>query len=296
MSHDDAPRKRRRIGQEGTSGHEGSGHEGSGHEGSGCETARVPGLHDLPAHLLDEIYDRLHVHDRLRLNAALPRDARVTKTTRTDKATDQKLVTCVLALKRRRRPLGNDLCEFMARHWLDPTVVALVEEHGIGLDEVPPVRVSASSTSLDHVVARLRTGPVMTHSELAPYLTSEGAIVKVLLEVELSASVEQFSALLCSDVLRPRLLHRSIVFSVVNFGNVPLLRHLLASSYADFDLGASIAEVTHGCGSGLLKSRRCREIILTHLPLDPAMRNQMLTSALHDMDTALWQRYREGRS
>jgi hypothetical protein len=265
------------------------------HEGTTCEPARAPGLHELPVHLLEDIYDRLHVHDRLRLNAALPRDARVTKTTRTDLATDQKLATCVLALKRRRRPLGNDMCEFMARHWLDPTVVALVEEHGIGLDEVPPVRVSASSTSLDHAVARLRTGPVMTHSELAPYLTSEGAIVKVVREVE-HASVEQFTALLSSDVLRPRLLHRSIVFSVVNFGNVPLLRHLLASSYADFDLGASIAEVTHGSASFMLKDNRRREIILTHLPLDTATRDNLLASALHDLDTALWQRYREGRS
>jgi hypothetical protein len=34
-----------------------------------------------------------------------------------------------------------------------------------------------------------------------------------------------------------------------------------------------------------------REIVLTHLPLDPATRDQLLAGALHDMDTALWQRY-----
>jgi hypothetical protein len=250
------------------------------------------GLHQLPAHLLGEIYDRLHVHDRLRLNAALPLDARVTTTTRTNPATDLKLATCVLALKRQRRPLGDGVCEFMARHWLDPTVVALVAEHGIGVDEVPPVRVSPSSSTLDHAVGRLRAGPVMTHAELEPYLTSEGAIVKIVKTVEQFATPEQFSALLCSRALRPRLLHRSIVFSVVNYRNTPLLRHLVASTFEGFDLGASIAEVTRGSGSFLWR-RNCesREIVLTHLPLDPATRDQLLAGALHDMDTALWQRY-----
>jgi hypothetical protein len=98
-----------------------------------------PGLHELPVEILHEIYDRLHVHDRFRLNAALPRNARVTKTTRTDEAIDTKMAMCVIALKQHRRPLGDGLSSFLALHWQDPTVIELVKVHGIGLDEVPPV-------------------------------------------------------------------------------------------------------------------------------------------------------------
>jgi hypothetical protein len=245
-------------------------------------------LERLPRQLLENVYDRLHVHDRMRLNAALPRGMRVVRSTHTDSATDARLAACVLALRRCRRPLGKVLVEFLQRHRADPTVVALVAEHGLTSAELPAI----IDPPFEVYASRIRQGTLpVSLAELEPFLPTHVHEVTELALVW--GTPEQFDMLMASELFRPLLFNDRCVFKALCYRNDRLLKHLLSRHGPE--VSAAVTYVTRGPGANLLVSPRTREVALDLLPLSEDDRGRIEGTVLHELNVEEYARIRGKR-
>ena len=240
-------------------------------------------LLDLPRALLEDVYDMLHVHDRIRLNAALPRNGRVERTTRTSRQKDDKLALVCLAMKRKPatvRPAAATL-RFLSENRNEPTVRALVDEHGVALP------VLDESGLLDRVRSKCQLPMLASDVSSDPSVHEE--IARLLVEHGTPQQLEALAVPLGHAIID---IGSTILFVALNYRNEAMVKHLVerGAELYGIDVAAALEVVTEGSGSFLLRTPRCRESMLRLLPLSAAHREIVLESALDDLDVEAWRR------
>jgi hypothetical protein len=100
----------------------------------------------LPKEIQEVIYDKLHVRDRVMLNVALPKEARIKRTIRTDKLRDKQIgMTWHYIMKRKPARLSASMRMFLETHKQDPTVQELIMQN----KSAAPTAISAHDAAFD---------------------------------------------------------------------------------------------------------------------------------------------------
>jgi hypothetical protein len=255
-------------------------------------------LLDLPAGCMAHVYDALHIRDRVRLNAALPKDRRVTATTRTDRAKDGKLALVYRTMKRRGMCVVKPkMLRFLSENRGDPTVDALAAEH---VRLFPCTRTSLSMLGAIEDIRLRITGaaagrPLVTPEELRD---SRVDLKLVATWVMTSASPEQFDALVADDQVACQLRNGSssadhMLFMATNFGNRPLLEHLVAHSEArhGMSIATAVDDMLHRCSGCLALRKDMRDLLLRCVPLSTEQREVLRGMVEDDLDVASAQEF-----
>ena len=201
---------------------------------------------DLPTELQHDIYDQLQADDRMRLNQALPKNARILKTTRTNAEKDRRLA--VLAYSFRRGLVNPGLIpiaivDFMKSDMEDPTVREICTRLDIKIDDVDMVKARV----LGHVQAGALT-KAHCLDLIAPHVHRHGFVDDVLNEVAACGSPAMYDTVmgvigehLCGEAT----VCAHFVFAVVNYNNERLLYHVCDVQRGTVFIERSMAYMRH---------------------------------------------------
>ena len=239
-------------------------------------------LLDLPRACLENVYDMLHVQDRIRLNSVLPRDQRVVKSLRTNEKKDRMLALANVACKRiKKDKITGKLTHFLSQNRDDPTVIAIVADHGVVLPDIE-CEIEIAATLCD-----LKKGQVVTKIPLEMSNNDVLMAVRIILS---QGTPKQFDALAHDPRVHEYLCADDVLFRTINHGNMKLCSHIMAKCEAlvGINIPECINYMTVGHGKHILTMPHTRANILQIIPLTTEHRQVVENAMLQDLDIEAW--------